>query len=405
MKLSIVLLVLIGLGICAGGVRPAFGETLPAALVPAEVEKRTGYREVVGGAFPGLLLAPLEAADDADEKNHQPYHAVCGVYAAETANGAVVRYVRRFLVHAPDADSLPLAKRTAKLLLILHGEERERLGFAHPKSAATVDVWLSGQAGAGRDADTGGEQFGSQIYLYQIFTERSPTEWVRETAHEYGHFALPGVTGFTEPEAWANGVLGERLFLKWLREDTLRDRLKSADIPFMTAAQLSDYESRQIAPLVQKVALSGPDVKGLARKDAAGMDALIGLVLACDSLYGSRQLRDIFACMGSSRGDGFLTAPDFLRGVSVSLSGSADWTLAPPLSETGGKFQTFTAFLPVGVWDVSTGGAVRWKLTETTRGLTSTPTLLTVHVPGWRKITVTRTGAKAPALTFHNRTK
>ena len=383
-----------------GLLRSARGDALPALLVPAEAEKLAGAKEWIGGAFPGLLVVPQSGTDDSDEKNHQPYHVVCAAYAADTAGGAIVRYTRRFLVHAPDADSLPLAKRTAKLLLLLHGENRQRLGYEHPMRTPCLDVWLSRQAGAGLDADIGGEQFGSQIYLYSIFTERAPIEWAREIAHEYGHYALPGVTGFTEPEAWANGVLGERLFLKWLREDSLRDWLKSADIPFITAAQLADYFERQIAPLISKIALNGPNLKRLAQKDAAGMDAFIGLALACDSLYGSRELKDIFACITSSQGDSFLRGPDFARAIAVSLTSVSQWTITPPLLDSTAKTQTFFAFLPKGDWTVSADNSAHWRLAEETKSATFTETRLTVHASGWRKISVMGMNGKAPALTF-----
>ena len=395
------------IGLIAGGLwfaaaHSARGAAPPPLLVPAEVEKLAGAKEIFGEPYPGLLFTPQESSDASDEKNHQPYHAVCAIYAAESAGGAIIRYTRRFLVHAPDADSLPLAKRVGRLLALLHGENRERLGYEHPKMTPTVDVWLSRQAGAGLDADIGGEQFGNQIYLCRIFAERSPTEWAREVAHEYGHFALPGVTGFTEPEAWANGVLGERIFLKWLRQDLLRERLKPADIPFITPQQLEDYFDAQITPLILKIAQSGPNPKLLAQKDAAGMDALIGLLLACDSLYGSRQLRDIFACAVSSHGDGFLYAPDLLRAVAVSLSDAVEWAVSPPLPITP-RQETFSVFMPKGNWTVSANGSTRWRLAETTQNASFTPTTLTVHAPGWRKITLTNTGGKPLSLTFRKK--
>ena len=393
MNIKVVLFVFM-LGFSEFGLsRFAWGDTLPALLVPAEAEKLAGAKEWINGPFPGLLVVPAGAAEDTDEKNHQPYHAVCAGYAAETAGGAVVRYTRRFLVHAPDADSIPLAKRTAKLLLLLHGENRERLGYEHPKNTPCLDVWLSRQAGAGLDADIGGEQFGSQIYLYSIFTERAPIEWAREIAHEYGHYALPGVTGYAEPEAWANGVLGERLFLKWISQDLALKRLQSADIPFITAAQLEDYFHREIAPLITKITQNGPDAKRLAQKDAVGMDAFIGLALACDSLYGSRQIKDIFACVMSSQGDSFLRGPDFARAIAVSLSSVEQWTLTPPLPDAA-KTQTFFAFLPKGDWTVSADNSGRWRLTEVTKSAAFTETRLTVHLSGWRKLTLTGTHSK-----------
>ena len=380
----------------------ARSEPPPALLVPAEAEKLAGKREMLAAPYPGLLFVPGEAAGDSDGKYHQPYHTVCAAYSAEKLDGAIVRYVLRFLVHAPDADSAPLAQRTARFLMLLHGENGERLRLEHPRATPFVEVWLSGQAGAGLEADIGGEQFRNQIYLYRIFTERSPAEWAREVAHEYGHFALPGVTGFMEPEAWANGVLGERLFLKWLQEDWMNQRLESADIPFVTPTQLTAYNEKKIAPALQREARNGPDA-ALRQTDSVGMEALVGLALYCDSVYGSKGLRDAFAYTESSRGDNFLRAPDFLRGIQAALQSATEFTIAPPgqsLTQNRTERETFAFFLPKGVWSVTQEGPLkRWELAAKTKGVVSpSPSALTVTMAGWRQITLVRNPAGGAAV-------
>src|SRR5262249_16567688 len=149
--------------------------------------------ERLGGAFPGLLLTPRGEQSIQDGKYNQPYHAVCYGYIAEQMSGGsrVIGYTRRFSVYAPDADALPLAKRVARELLLLFGENRERLHYEPPHDVPTMDVWLTAQVGPGLLADVGGEQFKNQIYLYSITSDRKPLEWAREVAHEYGHYALP----------------------------------------------------------------------------------------------------------------------------------------------------------------------------------------------------------------------
>jgi hypothetical protein len=44
----------------------------------------------------------------------------------------------------------------------------------------------------------------------------SPEEWLRQVAHEWGHYALPMMGRFSEPEPDAAGALGEALFLQLL---------------------------------------------------------------------------------------------------------------------------------------------------------------------------------------------
>lgn len=58
---------------------------------------------------------------------------------------------------------------------------------------------------------------GRDLYLYAAGVACPPGEWLRELAHEYGHIALPGIGGFTRTDdPWADGELGELLFIKWL---------------------------------------------------------------------------------------------------------------------------------------------------------------------------------------------
>ena len=405
MKIKLVILILL---MCMGSAaRTVRANTPPALLVPAEAEKLAGIREAVTGPFPGLLFVPQVENQTSDEKYRQPYHTLCAVYTAEKAKDAVIGYVLRFRVYAPNAGSLPLARRAARLLLLLHGENRERLGYEHPKTLPVIDVWLSGQAGAGLSSDIGGEQFGSQIYIYRIFAERSPAEWAREIAHEYGHFALPGVTGFTEPEAWANGVLGERLFLLWLQEDLERPRLQPADIPFVTPPELAAYCEKQCAPLIRRIAQYGPDTKAMARRDAADMEAFVGLALYCDTVYGSRGLRNAFAYTESSQGDSFLRAPDFLRGMASSLQSAAEWTAALPCPDASAKQETFYLLLPKGAWTAAASDSISRR--EVDGGAKSeiswTKTGLEVRQSGWHKITLIRakTNGRPLLLTFRKR--
>jgi hypothetical protein len=275
------------------------------------------------------------------------------------------------------------------MLLLLHGANRERTRFDHPRSEATVEVWLTRQVGAGLSPDVGGEQFRNQIYLYGIYQERAPEEWAREVAHEYGHYALPGVSGFTAPEEWGNGVLGERLFLKWLREDLRNGRLKPQDLPFVTPEQLGLFLAQQVEPWIAKVAREGLDARALARKDAPGMDYFIALALYFDSVYGSRFLLDAFAYSESERNDGFRTAPEYLRGALKALQSAPEFQVALP--ERTEAMAAFPVYLPQGSFVVQSEGVAQgWQIAADAKLLTRKSNVVTIYRAGWFRFSLTR---------------
>lgn len=91
----------------------------------------------------------------------------------------------------------------------------------------TVDIYLCQQGLAG-----GEQRFGDDlqsprgvstkvnaIYIYDLPSFVDPTERVREVVHEYGHAILPAIGGYQQPEYWANGFLGERMFSMRLLQD------------------------------------------------------------------------------------------------------------------------------------------------------------------------------------------
>ena len=143
---------------------------LPAQLLPSAVDRQDADKEVVAAPTPGLLLIPRSQQQVTDEKYKQRYHTACYVYAGElsaaTSTGQPVNYIRRFVVYAPEADSLPLVKRASRLLLLLYGLNANRLHTDHPFHQS-VDVWLSGQGAASSSPDAGGEQFKNQNLHFQ----------------------------------------------------------------------------------------------------------------------------------------------------------------------------------------------------------------------------------------------
>ena len=122
------------------------------------------------------------------------------------------------------------------------------------------------------------------IYLYDLNSFTSPVEMAREVAHEYGHASLPPIGGYTEPEDWANGYLGERLFLRHVSELMDKGLLTSEDAMGARSAQIDSWVSANVDPMVARAAASGPNLSQLKDRTKSGMDAYIGLALYADTV-------------------------------------------------------------------------------------------------------------------------
>ena len=359
------------------------------------------------GAFPGLLLTVRSHDPIFDSRYNQPYRATCCAYIARrTTNGSaadsVLGYSRRFVVHVPDAEALPTAKRVARLLLLLQGEMQAHLRTDHPGRYQTVSVWLTRRVERGLSPDTGGEQFRDQIYIYNLFANRRAVEWGREVAHEYGHFALvPGAVGFKAPEDDSNGVLGERLFLKWIGADLHAGRLRTEELPFLTPDLLDTYLALQVTPLMRRVAREGPDAGQLTKRDAEGMDYFTGLLLYLDTLYGSRQMQDMRACTLPRQSGDFVHAPDFLRGAVQSLADATDVTLHFSGLSADNKTAAVTAYLPRGEYALRAEGKIdSWQSSDPVLHARSR-TAFSVSHAGWVHVTVTFTAPPEAVTMLH----
>lgn len=125
----------------------------------------------------------------------------------------------------------------------------------------------------------------STIYIYDLKSFDSPVEMAREVAHEYGHAVLPGVRGYTAPEDWANGYLGEKLFMRWLRDEMVVGHLGTDDTMGTTLKDMNAWVKANVDTLVTKAASAPPSAVGLADKGPVGMDNYIGLVLYADTIF------------------------------------------------------------------------------------------------------------------------
>ena len=189
---------------------------------------------------------------------------------------------RRFVVHYVRPSDEALARKIAGVLARLYWIAWDYLG-RRPSETAYTNVWLSAHGQAG------GEEFNGHIYIYGIDEARAPAEWVRELAHEYAHLTIPEAGPFSAPEKWANGYLGERLFLKWLLHDNAQHDVWGGRIDGHA------YVSNQLAPLRDLFLNEGPRDTHRVTLGAPEMQRFIGQVLAVEASYGVRVLKSLLA--------------------------------------------------------------------------------------------------------------
>ncbi len=215
-------------------------------------------------------------------------------------------------VHYASGSDAPLAGRIAGLLALAHQTLVQKTGREAANGTASFDVWLC--AGG----QSGGEQWRSNLYLYNLETPRSSIEWIREVVHEYSHLALPAIGGYDAPEYWANGYLGERLIVRWFQ--------RTPNGPAEVGAVWGDFRGASnfdrllIAPPLALYKKIGPNAAWLSRRDEPGMRYLIGQALTFDDKYGSARLGDAFRRLPHFQE---ATAKDFAAALSESLAASA----------------------------------------------------------------------------------
>ena len=242
----------------------------------------------------------------------------------------------RFRVYAQQAEDLPVVQNVCRLLLRLQEIAWIRLRLqVNLQGERVLNVWLC------RQGNSGGEQWRNHLYVYSIQEIREPLEWLREVAHEFSHALIPGITGYTAPEPWANGYMGERLFMTWLEPLMQSGLLSPEDTCGTSVAEVRRFVNQRCVPLRNVWLTTGFPEKDFRRTDAGGMGTLIGLVLYIDSVYGSSMLRATFARLAEPQPIALWKA--FTEAVSDS-----DEVQMTPLN---GKAQVW---LPAGTWRVET---------------------------------------------------
>lgn len=172
------------------------------------------------------------------------------------------------------------------------------------------------EGGAARKVNT--------IYIYAVQTFTDPVEMAREVAHEYGHASLPGVSGFEAPEAWANGYLGEKLYLKWARDMLAAKRLTKEDVMGADLADLDAWVKQRVDPLVLQGAQRGPSAVVNSGKDKAAMDSYLGLALYMESVLPPEVFAQSLKLMPSAM------AADYPKSILLAIDQPDSYVFAVP---------------------------------------------------------------------------
>jgi hypothetical protein len=239
----------------------------------------------------GTLIAPKPYLVTQAAEPQQGLNFAKITYLYRTADDGQIQQFCR--IHYTLPDDSALAGRIARLLSLANRTLVQETGRPPVGGDAPFDVWLC------RSGQAGGEQWGRNIYFYDLDAPRSSIEWIREVVHEYSHLALPPIGGYTAPEYWANGYLGERLIVRWFQ--------RIPDGPAMVGRAWGDFSGAGnfdrllVTPALDLYHKVGPNPKWLARTDADGMRYLIGQALAIDDKYGGRRIGDIFALIPLQR--------------------------------------------------------------------------------------------------------
>jgi len=243
-----------------------------------------------------------------------------------------------------------LAIPVARMLMLIYELSYQRLSIDHAfqYNNGIIDVYLcdGGQPGGEQrflpDDEGDRHKTANCIFIYQVSTFTDPTEKAREVAHEYGHATLPGIGGYTKPEDWANGLLGEKLFLSWMREEMVAGRVTPDDTMGANANQLGLWLAKNVQPLVTRAAAYPPSEKTLARKDKVGMDTYLGLAMYAATILPHKVFARSIKLTGSTH------ATDYPQALILACAEPDVYALRFPAYLQGKK-----VWVPIGAAKIS----------------------------------------------------
>jgi hypothetical protein len=169
-------------------------------------------------------------------------------------------------------------------------------------------------------------------------------------AHEYGHATLPPVGIFKAPEDWANGHLGERLYLKWLRDEIAAKHLTTADAVGASVEQLNAYLTQNVWPNVKRVAVAGPNYAALKKLDKTAMDQYLGWVMYAEQVLPTHAFTRSLLLAATQN------PVAYLKSFADAASEVPTWTVKVPYLAGGKPF-----WLPLGKGKLSGGTVLATK--------------------------------------------
>jgi hypothetical protein len=291
--------------------------------------------------LPQPKLSPKKLGDPPKPEEFQWMTTGYGMYPPD-AKGTRTNFARFYVYSQTRAETNDLAMSVAEELQRLweYNYHDFKLDQSQEFGRGVVEVFLclDGKAGGEQlfDVDPSegrGNDKVNTIYIYDIKSFTDPVEMAREVAHEYGHAFLAPIGGYTAPEEWANGYLGERIYLRHIVQEMDRGQLGPQDAMGATAPQLKAWLKSHVDPLVSQAAQTPPPFSKLKQRDAAAMSAFIGMALYIDTILPDSAFSRSMQMVGSTNAedypDSVLLAADELEQYTINvpsyLVGKAIW--------------------------------------------------------------------------------
>ncbi len=129
-----------------------------------------------------------------------------------------------------------------------------------------------------------------QMILFRSGEARPEAEWLRETAHEYSHIALPPFAGFELPlEPFGNGRIGETLTMLWA--DASPSSFFSSDEQSEAQKNCEVHVQRHAIPALMTWLKTDPAKPLSLSGDQNALNQLLGLAIEIERVYGADVLR------------------------------------------------------------------------------------------------------------------
>jgi hypothetical protein len=306
--------------------------------------------------FPLVDIRPVESALEPAKKSPKGnYEFLWQINGSAYISTGTTDPFLRFRVYSQERKvHQDLAPQVTRTLLRLWQYNYQELKIDHKPNynRSTVDVYLcwAGQPGGEQlfdedpQAPRGQSSKVNTVYIYDLPSFDPPLERLREVAHEYGHASLPAVGGYKSPEYWANGYLGEKLFLQWMVENWQEDASMGA-----SRDDVLKWLKKESQPLWTNFALNFPSLSGTG---AEAMNNYIGMMLWMQKVVPPSIFGRAFKATGG------LEPTEVPAALAEAIEGAGPFELVLP-KELIGK----PIFLPFGGMQIS-GAKVLGKRQE-----------------------------------------